>query len=118
MLSFVTYKLLHFSGLAMVLVSLGGLVVHSPQFLSKRTLAITHGIGLLLLLVSGFGMLAKLSIHWPLPAWVGGKFVIWLVLGAYMGLVPRMRARRAALLWWGLIGLTLAAAYLAGTKPV
>ncbi len=101
----------------MVLVSLGALIAHQAGAVSKRTVAITHGIGLLLLFLSGFAMLAKLQIHWPLPGWVGGKLIIWLILGAYMGFAPRWRHRRAMALWWSLIALTGLAAYLASSKP-
>ena len=43
MISYVTYKTLHFIGLAMVLLSLGALL-SQPQTLSKRLLAMVHGI--------------------------------------------------------------------------
>lgn len=43
--------------------------------------AILHGVGLLLLLVAGFGALAKLGYKGP-PGWAIGKLAIWLLLGA------------------------------------
>jgi hypothetical protein len=116
MLPYETYKTVHFIGLAMVLLSLGALIVHQQTILSKRTLAVTHGIGLLLLLVTGFGMLAKAGIH-SVPGWVGGKLAIWLILGAYMALIPRLRNRQAGLLWWSIVVLVGTAGYLATTKP-
>ena len=115
MISYVTYKTLHFIGLAMVLLSLGALL-SQPQTLSKRLLAMVHGIGLLLLLVTGFGMLAKLGIH-SIPGWVGGKLVVWLGFGGAMAVVPRWRAKKPALLLWSLVGLVGLASYFAGAKP-
>jgi hypothetical protein len=116
MLSYATYKIFHYVGLAMVLSSLGALIVHQNNVLSKRTIAITHGLGLLLLLISGFGALAKLQIH-SIPLWVAAKLGLWLLLGGYMALVPRLRNRFSAALWFGL-PLTMAlGAYLAQYKP-
>ncbi len=100
----------------MVLISLGALIVHQKGPLSKRTLAVTHGIGLLLVIVSGFGMLARLGVH-SFPSWVVGKLIIWIILGGFMGLVPRLRNKRAGLLWWSLVLLTGVAAWLATSKP-
>lgn len=40
-----------------------------------------HGIGLVISLVSGFGMLAKLGIMGSMPTWVWIKIGLWLVLG-------------------------------------
>jgi uncharacterized membrane protein SirB2 len=116
MLTYATYKLVHTLALSMVLVSLGALIVGPSSKLSKRTIAITHGVGLLLLLVSGFGLLAKLQIH-SVPGWVGAKLVFWLLLGGYMALVPRLRSKHTALLWWSLPVVTVMAAYMALTKP-
>lgn len=100
----------------MVLASLGALIVFENKVLSKRFLAITHGVGLLLLLVSGFGALAKLQIH-SIPLWVAAKIGLWLLLGAYMALVPRLRSRFAAALWFGLPVTMALGAYLAQNKP-
>jgi hypothetical protein len=46
---------------------------------------ITHGLGLLLVLVAGFGMLAKLGIH-GVPTWAALKLIIWVALGAFAAL--------------------------------
>ena len=40
-----------------------------------------HGIGLLISLISGFGMLAKMGIMGSMPLWVWIKIALWLVLG-------------------------------------
>ncbi len=118
MLTYQTYKILHFAGLVMVLVSLGALIVPASGKLSKRFLAITHGLGMLLLFVAGFGMMAKLQIHWPVPTWITLKIGIWLALGAFMGLIPRLRAKNPTALFWGIILLSISAAYLALNKPI
>lgn len=91
------YKSLHVLGLSLVVLSLGGILLHvinggtktSNTF--RKGVMITHGVGLLLLLVAGFGMLAKLGIH-GVPGWIGVKLAIWLVLGAFVGIAYKKQA--------------------------
>lgn len=119
-MSYEFYKTLHLLGLALVLMSLGGILVHvmnggtkeSNSF--RKSAMMAHGIGLLLLLVAGFGMLAKLGIH-GVPAWVGGKLVIWLALGAFVGLAYKKNLAKK--IWLGLPALVVVAAILAQLKP-
>jgi len=91
------YKILHILGVSLVVMALGGAVVHVVNGGSKSSnafrkgIAITHGVGLLFLLVAGFGMLAKLGIH-SVPPWVIGKLVIWLILGAFPVLIYKSKA--------------------------
>jgi hypothetical protein len=86
-MSYEIYKIIHLLGLTLVVLSLGGIAMHSINGGTKGTnvfkkgAMITHGVGLLLLLVAGFGMLARLGIH-SFPLWVVAKLVIWLLLGA------------------------------------
>jgi uncharacterized membrane protein SirB2 len=120
-MSYETYKILHLLGLTLVVLSLGGILVHVINGGSKASngfrkgVMITHGVGLLLLLVAGFGMLAKLGIH-SFPAWVGGKLVIWLALGAFVGVAYKSQ-RLARKLWIVVPVLVVLAAYLAIAKP-
>ena len=41
-----------------------------------------HGVALVIVLVAGFGMIARLGMGGGWPLWVWLKLVIWLVLGA------------------------------------
>jgi hypothetical protein len=82
----------------------------------RKPVAITHGIGLFLVLLGGFGMLARLGIHWPWPGWVLVKVVIWIILGA-LGAVAARKTTLAQPLWWMTIVLGGLAAYVAGNKP-
>ena len=116
MLSLTLYKLVHFLGITLLLISLGALIVHQGAGLSKRALAMTHGVGLFLILVSGFGMLARLGIH-GFPVWVILKLALWLLFGAMMAIIPRRRARQAKGLWILVISLAFVAAYIALYKP-
>ena len=72
-----TYHLLHLIGVILVFVGIGSLL--SPNG-NARTGAMYHGIGLLILLVAGFGLIAKLQLSYTAP-FVLAKVGIWLVLG-------------------------------------
>ena len=113
------YKVMHFTGLWMLFMGLGGyflgaLAVGEKRFAGKTFAALSHGLGLLLIIVSGFGLLAKGGFGFP--GWIWGKLTIWLVLGGVIGLCVR-RPRWARLLWILAIVLGALAAYLARTKP-
>ena len=115
------YKNLHLIGVFMILVALGGFIAQQVQLAApgrtwRRPIAITHGIGMVLVLVGGFGMLARLKIFWPWPGWVVGKIIIWLVFGILVALIGRTPAL-AKPLWWSTIALAAIAAYLALNKP-
>ncbi len=81
-----------------------------------KTLKLMHGVGLLLLLLGGFGMLAKLDLFWPLPAWTWVKLLVWIALAASLPLVKKKP--ESARTWWTLIiVLGALAAYLGAFKP-
>src|SRR5919106_2928913 len=122
MLSLLFYKNLHLIGVFMLFVALGGLMLHqinaaTRENIWRKPVAITHGLGLLLVLVGGFGMLARLEIFsWPWPGWVIAKIVIWIIFGALIAVVGRASSL-AKPLWWITIILGAVAAYLALNKP-
>lgn len=117
MIDLLTYKWLHLIGVFLILFSFGGLIfraavgVDHPSF-TKRRLSIAHGVGMLLSLVGGFGMLARLGItggDWP--SWVSTKFGIWLAMGFLIAPVNRAPSR-ATTWWWLVLLLAVFAAYL------
>lgn len=122
MISLEVYKNLHLLGVFMVLVALGGamlygMVSEGKDLSWRKVVSMTHGIGLLLAVLAGFGMLARLGIIWPWPTWVWGKVAVWVVLGALIA--PARRSAGAAKgLWWIVILLAALAAYLAIQKPM
>jgi hypothetical protein len=121
MIPILVYKNLHLIGVFMILTALGGVILQQMSAATReqtwrRPVAVTHGIGMVLVLVSGFGMLARLGIFWPWPRWIIGKIIIWLVFGvliAVVGGAPTL----AKPLWWITIALGAIAAYLALNKP-
>ena len=121
MVSYGVYKILHLLGIFLVFVAVGGVSVHAASGGDKssnplrRTLAISHGLGLILALVAGFGMLARIGSS-PAEGWVWAKVLIWLVLGASTALPYRARSLAGVMLT--LIPLLGAlGAYLAIYKP-
>ncbi|MEM7582455.1 MAG: hypothetical protein AAF560_03670 [Acidobacteriota bacterium] len=111
------YKVLHIFGVLMTFGAMGAMIMQamSGSRGNRALAAITHGIGLVLVLFSGFGMIAKLG--YGFPAWVIIKLVIWLLIGGAIALIRRM-PQQAMLFWWALPVLGAFAAYLAIYKPV
>ncbi len=108
----IVYHIAHLVGLILLFVGVGGLL--GPNGGSKSA-AKYHGIGLLILLVAGFGMIAKLKLSYTAP-WVIGKLVIFLVLG-FLPVLAKRRALAPTLLMWVAILLGAVAAYLGYLKP-
>ena len=121
MIAYPVYKLIHLIGILMTFVALGSVMAHVLNGGTKETnqwrkaAGITHGIGLVLVLVGGFGMLARLGLS-PAAGWVIAKLVIWLVLGGITSVIYKM-GTRGQLLWYVVILLGALAAYLAISKP-
>ena len=61
---------------------------------NRKIFSILQGIALLVMLVSGFGLLAKLHLGFPHFAMV--KTVIWVVLGVIPMILRRLRVPVAA----------------------
>lgn len=92
----------------------GGLILQQVQEAAsaraRKLAGITHGVGLIVILVAGFGSVAKLGLSYTDP-WLVGKMVIWLVFGL-LPLILRKLPRQATLLWWAAVLLGAVAAYL------
>jgi len=122
MISYQIYKLIHFFGIFTVLIALGVTCFHAARGGTRadnpfrRAIAIAHGGGLFLLLLGGFGMLARLGLVQGLPGWIMAKLGIWVILGAAIALPYRSRGIARPLLWT-LPLLGVLAAYFALYKP-
>lgn len=121
MISYEVYKILHVTGFIMVFMGLAGvmamkLVTNEIPARARRLFMLVHGLGMLVALVAGFGLAARLQMFQNLPGWVYAKIAIWLVLGGGVAL-----AKRRGQVGWPLIvlfvGLGCTAAWLAITKP-
>ena len=108
------YQVLHIVGISMVFLGYGALLARSmaaPENVLVRKLgSITSGIGLLLILVAGFGLISKLG-HSFTETWIQVKFVIWLLLGGLIVLINR-KPQFTMLLWYLLIVLSRTASIM------
>lgn len=124
MLPYSVYKLVHLLGIFMALVALAGPSLHAAaggdrnENPLRRSMAVLHGAGWVLIVTGGFGMLARIGVdHGALfPGWVWGKLAIWVVVGGLVA-VPYRRPQLARFVLWSLPLVGLAAAVLAILKP-
>jgi hypothetical protein len=122
MISYSVYKIVHLVGVLMVFLALGGVVTSAingglKDHAWRKPMAITHGIGLLLSLVGGFGLLARIGVsHGGLPGWVVAKLGIWILFAILIRVVSK-KPNWAKPVWPFMIILGAMAAYLAGSKP-
>lgn len=114
------YKIIHLVGIVMALTALGALAfsaTNGDANPNKRKIAvITHGVGLVLALVSGFGLMARLGLSFGDNLWIFGKLAIWLVVGGLLAVVKR-KPEKAAVIWWLIPVLVGLAAWMAVYKP-
>jgi hypothetical protein len=89
---YTTYKVVHYLGVFLLLAALSATLARAAALRGdrgdvadpwRRRLIGAHGTALFLILLGGFGMLARLEITegLALPAWIWAKLAIWVVLG-------------------------------------
>ncbi len=116
MIPYAAYKVMHILGVIFLFLSLGAyMMLSSNQMKNGRKLAgITHGIAVFIILLGGFGLLARLGFSsistWPLWIWI--KLAIWLILTVIIILIKRKPELRT-LLWFTIPILGGLAAYMA-----
>jgi hypothetical protein len=110
-MSHLHYHLLHLLGLIFVFVGFGALLSSERA----RSAMMWHGIGLVISLVSGFGLLAKLGIFKTMPTWAWIKIGLWLVLG-FLPVLARRRVMPAAAVVVIAVIIGVAMAYMGYTK--
>ena len=123
MLSHQLYNVVHIVGIILAMSALGGAAVlamagSSASKPPRRLLAVLHGFGVFLILVGGFGMLARLGIMHGggFPAWIWVKLCVWVIVAVALFLALRKPAlARPTLLALPVLGGV--AAYMAIYKP-
>ena len=87
-MSYTLYKIIHFFGIFLILLSLGAIVSHRFQggkkenFKNRKFFMGFHGLGLFLSFVAGFGLIAKAGYSFS-SGWIYVKLFVWLTLGIY-----------------------------------
>lgn len=119
-MSYEFYKWLHLVSLFLLLLSMGGMLLHmmnggTRDFAKRKILAIYHGTGSFFALVGGMGMIAKAQFAWE--PWLIVKLIIWFLLSGAPALIYR-RGKWAPTLWIGTIALAALAGALAIFKPI
>lgn len=105
MLSHASYKVVHLLGIFLLVCGLGGLwamasaATEESRRAARKLVLATHGVAMFLILLAGFGMLARLGITGSWPLWVWIKVAIWVVLGALPVLLKRSEKPVGALLY-------------------
>jgi hypothetical protein len=123
-ISYELYKVIHLVGVVAVFAALGGaalLAIHggaAPGTPARRATALMHAAGLLLVLVAGFGLVARLDLFTGgMPMWVAGKLGVWFLAGIALTIPRRRPSFARPMLFLGLPLLAAAAAWLAVYKP-
>lgn len=112
------YRVLHVVGIILLFTSLGTVAaVGATADHRLRKLAVAaHGVAVAVILVAGFGLLARLQMFGGFPVWVWIKLAIWLLLA--VAVVPlRRKPEWSAWLWVVMPVLGAVAAWLAVFKP-
>jgi hypothetical protein len=117
-MSYALYKVLHVVAALVLFASLGTLAAAParPAGALGRIAAAAHGLALAVILVAGFGILARLGLAASIPAWAWAKAGVWLLLG--LAVVPlRRKPEWAPALWVVLPLFGGLAVWLAVMKP-
>lgn len=116
-MSYEFYKIIHIVGIILVFMALGAALLHRgnggtrEHNPSRKLVSAQHGLGLLLILVAGFGMLAvRQMMTNGLPGFIHPKLLVWILLGAAPVLINRV-PRSVPTLWVVLPLLGAIAAY-------
>jgi hypothetical protein len=117
-MSYELYRTLHIIGIVLLFTSLGALAAIGGRTDNRlRGLAaIMHGVAATVILIAGFGLLARLNMFGGFPPWIWIKLGIWLTLA--MAVLPLRRKPEFAAWIFPLLPLFGGiAAWLAVYKP-
>ena len=123
MIPYETYKVLHILGVLLAFATLGGLALTVANGATKSTssvrrlIGISHGVATIIILLGGFGALARLGVmHGNLPGWVLVKIACWAVLAVLVA-IPYRKPDLARNIFWCLPVLGGVAVVMAIYKP-
>jgi len=122
-MSITFYKFIHLLGVLGAFFALGGALFGSLQVSSKEKLSgrkiigAFHGISLVLALVGGFGLMARMQLKFSQNGWLWGKLIIWLVVGALLAFI--YKSPQSSKTKWipAVLAVALIALWLVELKP-
>ena len=85
-MSYTTYKIIHLIAISALALGVGGMMAGGNH---RKLFSIVQGVALLVMLVTGFGLLAKLKLGFPHFAIV--KTVLWIVIGVLPVILRRFK---------------------------
>jgi hypothetical protein len=106
---------LHIAGGFLLFAAVGALCLAGDDARGRKLGAIGHGIGLLLVLLTGLGIVARSDLGFPLWVWL--KVGIWLVMSVSLVVIRKAPGLRVPLFFL-LPLLGGLAAWLAIARPV
>ncbi|MAZ47664.1 MAG: hypothetical protein CME65_03825 [Halobacteriovoraceae bacterium] len=116
MLSYQVYKIVHVVSIVLFF-SMFAKAAYAAK--SEKMDKISTGIFLVLILIGGFGLMARLGIGkgggWPV--WIYLKLAIWTIVGAVGHISLKRFPQHSVKVFWGSVGLLTVASYLANYKP-
>jgi uncharacterized membrane protein SirB2 len=119
-MNYITLLILHLIGAFCVIFALGGNLVQAINKGEKKhhfhkVLGITHGVGLLLLFVVGFLLIAR-GGYVPIPIWIWIKIAIWGFYAIVSSLAFKKQSQ-SPILWFLTLLFFIFVIILAKTKP-
>jgi hypothetical protein len=117
-MSYQFYNILHVVGVIVLFSALGVLAASAGSTSSalRKAASVAHGVAVVVILVAGFGLLARLGFFGDIPTWAYLKMGLWAVLAAII--VPLKRKPEWAVgLWVAMPVIGALAAWLAIAKP-
>ena len=120
-MSYNFYLFLHISGLILMVSALFGAIVygHATEVLSikwRKAFGMMHGIGLMIMFIAGFGLLARLQLPFPFPGWVWVKIVLWFIIAFLISFAFKAKLPSRQL-WIIALAVLILSAGLAVFKP-
>jgi len=117
------FKIVHIVGFMSLFMALGALAFHGLNGGQKDSnnarvwIFATHGAALLVLFITGFGLLGVLkAMSFPFALWIWVKLIILILMGGLAALMQR-KTQLSALFWIGLPLIGALAASMAILKP-
>lgn len=88
---YTVYKLIHLTAILFLFTTAGGIALYvanggtKENNVARKWVAAIHALTLVLIVVSGFGLVAKIGTGFEL--WVWAKFALWFIIGS-LALLP------------------------------